>query len=600
MQDKIAELLSSLNAVVREQMNPLKRSREVIAAFRELEQKHPLCIELAFANAVIDFFMSGFGAGMKKASAILKSIDRYYSARCFEHLQVIKLRALVEKPVKLLPKEYVEFLFLIYFIREKFHNDNLFYDWIDLEWKKRESSHQDNELFLLRNMLWSLTRGLVGKHQHEDIQKKVALMDSAIVKILRGKVAYLPKKARGKSITKIAICCGLMKHDYRSLHAALVFDYARNLVKAYPELTVSIVVTNEMPFSWAGHAFWINQVSESFAKGLQVEADRLIEADLRERINFTYMPLANGSWQDLGHAVQAVVDVDPDVIMFYGAKFYNESWFVRKALFGHYPIAYFFSQMNNEVDEENDIYLVRNNHRLLGTYDPSRTFLAPPAVRGGVLMKTEEKASFEYAVADVKQKKDEVTIVTALAGTRMATYFSRYKPSTRKEMMSLLDVPGVRWIWVGPVEPEKVLKVDPLFQAKHAEGRLEIRKFEPHLEALFDQCDLMLHLPRFTGGGGGMILGLMRKLPILCFGNTDSSTYVLPECVFEPGDEKGYFDRARELLKAPDLLPELGQRAAAYYATHDVDSLARLTYQGLQKAVESFNDRVDASADHGS
>jgi hypothetical protein len=567
-------------------------SDAAIAMFREQERTHPLCIELAFSNAVIAFFSSGFGAGMTKASAILKDVDKYYSVRCFDILQVTALRALVERPVKLSPREYVEFLFLIYFVREKFQNDNLLYDWIDSEWRKRESSLQYNELFLLRNMVWSLTRGLVGKYRRDGIEKRVSAMDASIVRILRVKFSSLPTRNKGSSIAKIAICCGLMKHDYRSLHAALVFDYARNLAKVYPELTVSIVVTNEMPFRWAGHAFWMNQLSDTFAQDLQAEMNRLIEADLRERIEFIYMPLANGSWQDLGAAVQTLVDINPDVLMFYGAKFYNESWFVRKALFGHYPVAYFFSQMNNEVDEENDVYLVRNDHRLLGAYDPSRTFLAPPAVRADVVMRAEERTSSGHAAGNVKRKGGEVIIVTALAGTRMASYFARYEPSVRKEMMSLLDVPGVRWIWVGPVDPEKVLQVDPDFRAKHAEGKLEIRKFEPNLEALFDECDLMLHLPRFTGGGGGLILALMRKLPILCFRNTDSSTYVLPECVFAPGEEAKYFRRAQELVRAPDLLPELGRRAASYYAKHDVDSLARLTYQGLQRAVQSFNKRV--------
>lgn len=591
MADNIAELLSSVRARIHEQMAPGSRFGVAITMFQEQERAHPLCIELAFSNAVIAFFGSGFSAGMGRASAILKDIDKYYSVGCFDVLQITALRALVEKPVKLSPKDYVEFLFLIYFIREKFQNDNLLYDWIDSEWRKRESSLQYNELFLLRNMVWSLTRGLVGKYRRDSIDKKVSAMDASIVRILRARLSSLPARRRGNSITKVAICCGLMKHDYRSLHAALIFDYARNLAKVYPELTVSIVVTNEMPFKWAGHAFWMNQLSEAFAQGLQEEMNRLIEADIRERVDFIYMPLANGSCQDLGTAVQTLVDIDPDVLMFYGAKFYNESWFVRKALFDHYPVAYFFSQMNNEVDEENDVYLVRNDHRLLGTYDPSRTFLAPPAVRASIVMKAKE-APHERAAGSVSRKNGVVTIVTALAGTRMASYFSRYEPSVRKEMMSLLDLPGVRWIWVGPVDPEKVLQVDPLFRAKHAEGKLEIRKFEPNLEALFDECDLMLHLPRFTGGGGGLILALMRKLPILCFRNTDSSTYVLPECVFAPGEDVKYFRRARELVQAPDMLPELGRRAADYYAKHDVDSLAKLTYQGLQRAVESFNKRV--------
>ena len=118
MADNIAELLSSVSARIREQMAPGSRPGVAVTMFQEQERAHPLCIELAFSNAVIAFFLSGFGAGMGKASAILKDIDKYYSVRCFDVLQVTALRALVEKPVKLSSRDYVEFLFLIYFIRE--------------------------------------------------------------------------------------------------------------------------------------------------------------------------------------------------------------------------------------------------------------------------------------------------------------------------------------------------------------------------------------------------------------------------------------------------------------------------------------------------
>lgn len=599
MPDEIAEQLDLLRNAIRSHAAGPKGGAESVAAFRGLAESHPLCVEVAFANAVMDFFSYGLKAGMQRISGVLADIDKYYSVSCFDVLQATSLRTLVGDRVGLAPKEYIEFLFAAYFVREIFAKDEFFYSWIDSEWKKRALKRQYNELYQLRNMVWSLTRGLVGKAKHNDILAKVDLMDSAIVDLLRSKLGSRERKKRNAVINNIAICCGLLKHDYRSLHAALVFDYARNLVKSYPDVTVSIVVTNEMPFQWVGHKFWMGQISDSFREGLRAEADRLIEPELRSRVRFVDMPLGNGSWQDLWQPIKYLLDLDPDVLMFYGAKFYNESWFVRKALFDHYPTVYFFSQMNNVVDQQNDIYLVRNNYRLSGAYDPSRTLLAPPAVRADILTGKKGPA-IEYSAADVKQSPGEVTIVTALAGTRMATLFSRYSPSTRKQMMSLLDIPGVRWIWVGPADPSEVLKVDALFREKHAEGKLEIRKFEPHLDALFGKCDLMLHLPRFTGGGGGLMLALRAELPVLCFNNTDSSAYVLPECVFDSGDEAAYFSCAENFIRSPELLPELGERAAAHYAKYDVEGLARLTYGGLQKAVGFFNDRVVVSASKGS
>lgn len=594
MHDELAERLDSLRSTIGEQICHPKGGAETVISIRRLAKTHPLCVEIAFSNAVLDFFIFGFSAGLRSISQVLSSVDKYYSASHFDGIQVTALREMVARRVELKSSEYVEFLFCAYYVRELFVKDDFLYVWIDSEWKKRRKLKQYNELFQLRNMVWSLTRGLASKSRRSSILKTVEAIDNAIVDLLRDKLGTLEKRKRCAELSSVAICCGLLKHDYRSLHATLVFDYARNLLKTFPGLSVSIIVTNEMPFEWAGHRFWMGQMSADFEDGLLTEANRLIEPELRERFRFANMPLANGSWQDLWKPIQWLLDFDPDVLMFYGEKFYNESWFVRKALFNHYPTAYFFSQMNNVVDNENDIYLVRNSHPLRGTYDASRAVVAPPAVRVDAL---EDGSQFEYSAMEIKRDPEEVTVVTALAGTRMARIFARYDASVRGEMMSLLDVPGVRWIWLGPVDPAEVLKVDPRFASKHAEGKLEIRRFEPHLAALFDKCDLMLHLPRFTGGGGGIMLALKQELPVLCFSNTDSSAYVLPECVFDWRDEAGYFRQARRLVGAPALLPELGRRSAAHYATYNVNGLARLTYGGLQRAARSFNGRISSSVE---
>ena len=305
------------------------------------------------------------------------------------------------------------------------------------------------------------------------------------------------------------------------------------------------------------------------------------------KVKFVSYPLLNNFCQKLSYIVDKIIEINPDAIIYLGCKGANESFFVRRGLFDFFPTLYLFSQMIIKVDQYNDIYLARNNHDLVGSYDKSKVRVTPYPIK----FNKSDSDNFVYDVSYVKKSPNEITLVSVLNGARMGNYFSSYSSKTRLLMMNLLKIENTRWFWIGPSNKDKVLSIDPTFTNMYQQGKLEIIQFEENLRAFYHHCDLFLHLPRFTGGGGGLSIALLEGLPVLCFENTDPSHNVAKEYRFQSDDIEKFFQTAEFLILNQESRKTAAINCRNYYENLHIQDRAGLIYQALLDAQNYYNIR---------
>lgn len=544
--------------------------------------------------SVLNFYESDPELGIVQASALAKRHAELYSIGLLPFISLKRIRSWTATPSRPRRSQYTRFLFSLKYIRHQLDHEYSIFDWIDYEWKKLSGIGKYDELFMLRNMTWSLGQGLLNQPGISTLaRKKIDAIDLSIIKLLKKKTGGMQPRPRA-GLKRIAICAGLLRHSKQGMHARLVLEYARNLAATYPDLQILVLVTNEIPFKGPLQSFSMHRMTPTYRAGLDKLAKRIL-GEVACRVEFQDLELANADWQDLYEPMKVLMNFDPDVIMHFGSKMRNESFIVRRALYRLYPTAYFFSQMTNLVDRYNDIYLARNSHPLCGDYDVSRVRVAPPPLRAEIILHESEGKLSRYKAGHVKKSLEEVTIVSVLSGTRMRDIFVRYGPVLRGRIMDILDAPTARWILVGPEDPQAVLEVDPRFRKLHEEGKLDVISFDENLSAFYEHCDLFLHLPLFTGGAGGLFMAVMAGLPALCFSNTDAATRIDPEFVFEVEDIEGFLESARKLIESAELRKKKGAACRNYFHDVGVQELSVLTYSALNEAVATFNRRIDIS-----
>lgn len=430
--------------------------------------------------------------------------------------------------------------------------------------------------------------------RHQQIQPiAVDFLDSLESKIINevNSYAFLNTNKQKKSeIKKVAICCGVLRHGKTLNHARLIFEFAKNLSLIAPNLQLYIVNTNEVPYfnpfktTPSRH---IDFVEKEYLINLEQFAKDILGDLFELKVKFVSYPLLNNFCQKLSYIVDKIIEINPDAIIYLGCKGANESFFVRRGLFDFFPTLYLFSQMIIKVDQYNDIYLARNNHDLVGSYDKSKVRVTPYPIK----FNKSDSDNFVYDVSYVKKSPNEITLVSVLNGARMGNYFSSYSSKTRLLMMNLLKIENTRWFWIGPSNKDKVLSIDPTFTNMYQQGKLEIIQFEENLRAFYHHCDLFLHLPRFTGGGGGLSIALLEGLPVLCFENTDPSHNVAKEYRFQSDDIEKFFQTAEFLILNQESRKTAAINCRNYYENLHIQDRAGLIYQALLDAQNYYNIR---------
>ncbi len=597
--DSIQILRTELRGQIQSALMASIDHRKSIEKLEDLFRMHPDCAELALFNAVKIFYLSGGPAGICAIKAVLERSDALYSVGCLDEIKLASIREMANGKSTLSARDFSNFIFLFHLVGCHFGRQSKMLGWLKSEFSKRHKQDSYQEMFYLRNLLYSLQFISPDKGFYlETIRAEIEKFDKRIIQTLRELTNnYLPRKRR--ALSRIVICSGLMKHGATSMHARLVMDYARNLAAYNHDIKILILVTNELPFLTPSFSFAMGRAASDFGEKLERLHADIVSPDLADRVSFEFMPLHEADFQDILKPIERVIEFDPDVMMHYGEKFHNESFFLRRVLFDRVPTAYFFTQMINRVDQYNDIYLARNDYPLVGVYEKSKVRIAPPPVRSAEMSSIAVGKRAVDFPAEVRSSAEDVILISALAGDRMERKFRAYSQETRNRMMDLLERDGVKWIWVGPADEKSLLGVDARFIRMHQMGRLEVRKFEKNLMGLMQRCDIFLHLPAFTGGGGGMSIALREALPVLCFENTDAAVKVYPEFVFSTGDQSGFFERATKLIESAEDRKVSGRKCLEFYqSTSDLESLVEASYSGLRDAISAFNVRLEDVAAH--
>ena len=135
------------------------------------------------------------------------------------------------------------------------------------------------------------------------------------------------------------------------------------------------------------------------------------------------------------------------------------------------------------------------------------------------------------------------------------TYSSEFIGSMLK---ILEDYENLRWIFVGASNLDFLFNKDDRFKTIYLQGKIDFIPFENDLRALYEHCDIYVHLPLFFGGGMGVALAVAEKLPVIIFGQSDACNFISNEMIFEKEAYSLGFLKLRELIENQDLRSEIG------------------------------------------
>lgn len=386
--------------------------------------------------------------------------------------------------------------------------------------------------------------------------------DVALLAALASHVAQtLPKPEarpfpKGGSVRRLALCLDILKSGGEFTHGRVVLSICANLLAADPGLHIDLVITQERQAAGAGPCGADAALIADLAK-------RFLAAEDQPRLGLHVLALS-GIEAVLG-ACRLIQSLNPDLLLFGGGHrgpVSNESRVVRHCLFARFPVAFFFFQASDQVDECCDLIIARGPHRIEGRPGSARVRVQPYPT----LLASEPRPR---AVPPRPQDAPPL-IVSAIVGARMEARLDELGQRKLARFLALLDDrPGAVWHFIGSSNPERLIRGNRTLRARVARGQVVVHPVltAESYRALVGQASLFLHLPGFTGGSGGASVARRAGVPILTFRHSDVAGRQPPETVFEEDQIAACIALARRLLADPRMATEISALQAVHNDT---------------------------------
>lgn len=342
---------------------------------------------------------------------------------------------------------------------------------------------------------------------------------------------------------KIAICLDVLKISASHTEADVIFAICRNLIKLDERIETHVIVTNErftVTTPVISHHFNPNR------NDLMHEAAQQALPEFYGKRFFMHGLKCIGL-EGVIDTCKDILKIGPDVVLYGGGHkgmFSNESRVIRHCLYDCLPTAFFYTQVDNEVDDKNDMIIPFGPHAILGDKGNAHVRPQPYPTIGADSFVKEVPVDFT--------KMEKKIIVSAITGGRMDALISKMSDADMKSIFSILDrVPGAVWHLFGSRDPKILIKNNPMIARRVKAKQMVIHPVVPIEEftKFINNTSLFFHLPGITGGSGGATVARQAGIPIVTFKHSEVSGRQPATTVFDENAIKPSVEFSVRLLK---------------------------------------------------
>jgi glycosyltransferase involved in cell wall biosynthesis len=342
-------------------------------------------------------------------------------------------------------------------------------------------------------------------------------------------------------------------------HLKQLASYSRALAlaaKARNEGPVRIRVI----FTYENITFWLAQNFQSYSKpGAKVIEDTVLEALEGLDVAFDILHLlpphydTTAAW--LQATVDAVDDFNPDsVIRWYG--FYASN-FTASVIQQKYPMLGIQFNANNAID--------KFAHILLNQGDLKESHKSDPRWRNHLIPVEVLPRRLTFTRADCELPEKSFVIASTLSGKRLEKSITMLTPERLAELLSVFERhPNLKWLWIGVHDVELLRAHDPELCRLIDTDRIRCIEFSDDLRALYEHCDLYVHLPAMFGGGMGVAMAIVEHRAVLAHAGTDPCNFLAPDTVVEGWDL--FMQTLDRLITSPDERAQITQEQETWLA----------------------------------
>ncbi|MFZ7094087.1 hypothetical protein [Primorskyibacter sp. 2E233] len=358
-------------------------------------------------------------------------------------------------------------------------------------------------------------------------------------------------------------------------HLKQIVSYTHGLMMAGQEQGRSPVRV-KLLLTYDNSTTWLVRNYQAYSRG----SAAIIESAVKEALdpemadNFSVehiLPQHHDRVEDwLQTIVSSAEDFAPDaVIRWFG--FYASNA-VAPALHHRFPTLGIQFNANNPVDRYADVLLNQ------GQLDPKKASDTRWRNHRIPLEVLPRRLDLPRSAFDLPE--GVFTMVSTLSGGRLEKAVTQLSAERLGALMDMLDArPDLLWLWVGVHDVETLRAHDPRLRARIDAGQIRCLQFAEDLRALYQHCDLYVHLPAMAGGGMGVAMAIEEDMAVLCHAGTDPCNFLpdttiptawepffkeLETLIASPQARRAYADQQRDWLRDKHGLTGVGHEVLDY------------------------------------
>lgn len=306
--------------------------------------------------------------------------------------------------------------------------------------------------------------------------------------------------------------------DYKNAPTWIIFNYLRDMAARYPTITIHILNTDTRIyptklFAWIAPAFMNRRVINPEEKAWQETFFAgLANIHLHYWSDHYPMDTADGWDSGLPALIDYVAELSPDLMMVVHYELLGQA-FLGSIPTIHYPMTTIFTDWL-----KTDCQIYWGHAPLSEVYGEKGPPI--PIDRIGV---QRLGVNPSYGDNHVYQREElnlppGATVVVSI-GTRLDREITE---DIARQMMAILKShPDACWLLVGT---RATIPAIAIMDA--VKDRVIVRTFDPHVEAIYEHCDIYLNPPR-PGGGFSAAMAMFHHVPVLNVGaSSDVGMYL--------------------------------------------------------------------------
>ena len=347
-------------------------------------------------------------------------------------------------------------------------------------------------------------------------------------------------------------------------------------------------------FTYENMTFWLAQNFQSYSTpGANVIKDTITEALDGLDVDFDVIHVLPPHFDTTQDWITATLDkidaFNPDcVIRWYG--FYASN-FTAPVIHKKYPMLGIQFNANNPVD--------RFSHILLNQGDLKETHKNDPRWRNHLIPLEVLKRRLTFTRAECDLPENCFAIATTLSGTRLERAILVLTPDKVEQLLSVFERhSNLKWLWIGITDPESLRNHHPELRRLIDTDRIRCIPFSDDLRALYQHCDLYVHLPSMFGGGMGVAMAIVEHRAVLAHAGTDPCNFLAPDTIVEGWD---VFLQALDtlILSSPERDRIAQEQKAWLDEKHGLAAVGQEVLGYVSQARQIFKDTQDTQTQDG-